>query len=134
MPTVPANRINKLPHSALAYCVLLCKMEHQNGTYRGHHPCTYLKMKEHRVLNGFAYFLVCDERFVKIGRSTAPEARLRTLQQCIPYTLRLARQVPQRECSEAAFLKRFEALHVRGEWFDYRDALRVFLDTPTNVL
>lgn len=54
---------------------------------------------------------------VKIGRSVNPRARLRDLQVGSPVELKLLKTIRGGRASEIWLHLRFEAQHVRGEWF-----------------
>jgi hypothetical protein len=64
------------------------------------------------------YFITDDaERVVKIGYSAQPSSRIRALQTSTHRDLRLHATIPGEKDDEAAWHRRFDHLHVRGEWF-----------------
>jgi len=57
-----------------------------------------------------------------------PKPALRLFLSLFPILSVSARKVPCAECQETVFLNRFATLKVRGEWFDYRDELKTYLE------
>lgn len=81
------------------------------------------KMRGSRaVALDYVYFIQC-EQFVKIGRASDVEARLRGLQKTMPFTLRLLATEEGGEPRETDLHVRFAALRHRGEWFRLEGAL-----------
>jgi hypothetical protein len=70
-----------------------------------------------RADSSFVYFMQAGEGPIKIGFTTNPTGRLAGLQTGSPDTLTMRLVVHGDEELEASLHKRFEALHIRGEWF-----------------
>jgi hypothetical protein len=66
---------------------------------------------------------------VKIGISNNPEKRFKTLQTGNADDLTILALIPGNEQTERALHRRFDHLHVRGEWFQWRGDLAAFIET-----
>lgn len=65
------------------------------------------------------YFIQCQDgnAYIKIGRATNIWARLQQIQSSCPYMIKLLATLPGGPMKEAELHERFQAQHVRGEWF-----------------
>lgn len=71
---------------------------------------------------GFVYMAISPaDSLVKIGWSTNPFVRIRSLRTGNSQNLALSRIVPGTRRLEGVLHKHFAALRVRGEWFDDAD-------------
>ena len=70
--------------------------------------------------------------FVKIGKSYSPEKRIKELQTGNPYKLELLKTI--KECSEGGEFEesdlhaKFKKYRVEGEWFEYSDEIKKFIE------
>lgn len=71
----------------------------------------------------FTYFVMADDKKIKIGKSTDVEARIRSLQTSSPNKLRLVGMISGD--FETSFHKRFADIRTNGEWFDFSDTVRL---------
>ncbi len=88
----------------------------------------YLPYAARDQRRGSVYFIACDNRFVKVGFTENVDARLADLQVGCPFELRVLGAMPDiHEEVERWFhaVLRFE--HVRGEWFNLTDPIRLLI-------
>jgi len=83
--------------------------------------------KRRTLERGNVYFVAAG-RHVKIGFSTAPLERLRSLQTSHPEKLEILHAVPGTQLMERSFHRRFAKGRVRGEWFLLSQEVRRFID------
>lgn len=87
------------------------------------------------MAEGFVYFIRAGRTAsVKIGYGKNPYKRLDDMQVGSPHPLYLIGYCPGDRSDEFAWHKRWQRLHVRGEWFklaqDLRDAINLKLMEP----
>ena len=76
----------------------------------------------------YVYFIqAIESNFVKIGSAKNIEKRLSNLQVGCPFELKLINYIYGRS-QEVNLHKRFQAYHVRGEWFTLEGELKQFID------
>lgn len=81
-----------------------------------------------RPASSWVYFALADEvRRVKIGMSVSPRDRISTINADSPVAVRLVGTMPGTAENESALHRRFRHLHVKGEWFEYRDELADYI-------
>lgn len=71
---------------------------------------------ERRQVEGFIYFVRC-ERYIKIGFSDKPQARVKSFETSNPFPCEFLGSVPGGMMDERALHERFRQWHHRGEWF-----------------
>lgn len=77
------------------------------------------------------YFLLAEElKRIKIGYTDKPDVyrRIKGLQNFSPSTLKLLGTSEGSADEELALQNRFKNLRVYGEWFDFKDELKQFVD------
>lgn len=78
---------------------------------------------------GFVYFATADGWPIKIGWTTNPTARLRSLRACCPVSIRFLTYIPGDKKMERQLHRRFSSLKFHGEWFSRGDELMAFIDS-----
>lgn len=73
------------------------------------------------------YFIMCGD-LVKIGTASDVRARLSSMQTGNPAQMSLLGEILGGRDVESDLHRRFGALRVRGEWFQYSGELRAFVD------
>lgn len=69
-----------------------------------------------------------DVGFAKIGYTRAPKARLERLQTGCPHELKIAALIPAGPDDEKRLHRRFNRLHLRGEWFRMDQSIQQLID------
>ena len=84
----------------------------------------------------YIYFIQCTTTgFVKIGKSTNPKSRLKSLQCGSPTKLKLIKKIEGGIYLESILHEYFKHLHRHGEWFKYDGELKRFLkDKPILIM
>ena len=88
----------------------------------------YMPMSEMDQRQGNVYFVACDNRYVKIGFAADVPARLSELQVGCPFELKqlgVFGDVP--EVCERWFHAVLRDEHVRGEWFNLTETVRLLI-------
>lgn len=83
-----------------------------------------------RPVRGYVYFIGCGD-YIKIGFSTRPLDRLRSLQTSHPDTLEILGTIRGTRRLESRLHKRFADLRERGEWFQTSEDLWDYIDRNT---
>lgn len=65
----------------------------------------------------YLYFIGADDGPIKIGITSNPKSRLRTLQSGYPLKLKILALVPNASLQESVYHERFAELRMEGEWF-----------------
>jgi hypothetical protein len=71
-------------------------------------------------------YFIGDEDFIKIGTSTRPRRRLKSLQTANPKKIKLLHTT---YLGEKALHKKFEKNHKKGEWFFNEKKIKNFIET-----
>jgi hypothetical protein len=90
----------------------------QNDTNR------FMKSSRER---GFVYFIICEDKYVKIGHSIDPADRFSGIQTDNPHKLFLVYFERGTVDDEKRYHDKFWKYHKRGEWFDLRGTLKGFI-------
>lgn len=78
-------------------------------------------------------YVVRLERWVKIGTSMSLRGRLAELQNACPLPLRLIVAFPGSYGTERALHRRFQSQRTKGEWFEYRDEVRAWVEALLRI-
>jgi len=79
------------------------------------------------TMPSFIYFIDNSSNFIKIGTSSAPEARIEQLQIAAPTKLNLLGSIPGGVLEEKQIHHKFRDLNSYGEWFFAAPSLRAFI-------
>jgi len=74
----------------------------------------------------FVYFITSSEGLIKIGLSSNPEKRLKTLQTASPYYLKLIYKMYGSRELEKYLHELFKQYHVKNEWFECSEVIIKF--------
>jgi hypothetical protein len=69
---------------------------------------------------GYVYFVETDSppnTYIKIGFSRNPRSRLKDLQTCSPFPLKILKIIEGTQDDETIFHKKFKQINTHGEWF-----------------
>ena len=73
------------------------------------------------------YFIRSYNQFIKIGRSTEPDSRCKSLQTGSPIKLKVKAVLPGDYKTEKGLHEMFSHIRHNGEWFRYTDELKWFI-------
>lgn len=89
---------------------------------------------KNRVDKKYIYFAIDTiKNTCKIGISADPKKRVQMLNVGNSNNIILAHTFEGKESDEKALHQKYNAWHIRGEWFEIQGNLRVFIDSVFNV-
>lgn len=86
------------------------------------------------INNNYVYFIGNIEyKIVKIGFSSNPQNRLKSLQTGCPYKLKILKKIEGNSHLEKDYHKIFKDFNMEGEWFELRGELLDFVNKTQNI-
>lgn len=73
------------------------------------------------------YFILAGD-YIKVGFSTNPHKRIKSMQTGSPFVLVMLADIPGSKDDEQEIHRMFPDLHVRGEWFRDDPRIRAFIE------